>query len=387
VTHEAADRVGYCRVPAGGTACDVSSFLSFPAAPAASSPSPHAQVFTPAPNKVVILAACTNCTGIAQRTYRFVSTDNGATFPSVTQVGNLALNGQADYRDSGDLAVSVGASAFQAQVGPSSGSTTQVTLGQSPTYVYDASVALHPGGTKAVYAVNDLHTIGFRVFSDPSTPGITASELNTAGNWSASLLPLAGAEANNTETHVDTGPNGIYLTYRFAQPTDSRVGLRKFDPATNSFGSATYIEGSDPIEESGIAELFHSQDPSGRLHVVWRSLYDGNRLRYTHSDDGGVAFTPVANLATRETFTAPKVEAGPAGTGFATWRSGSTIRVVPIEPQAEPAPPGGPDGGPGGGGPDTTPPTAGGLTVGTRRSSRARARASPSTRARRGLRS
>ena len=92
--------------------------------------------------------------------------------------------------------------------------------------------------------------------------------------------------------------------------------------------------------------------------MVWRTLYDGNRLRYTHSDSSGANFTAAANLATRETFLSPQVEAGPDGTGFAAWRSGSSIRVVRIDPQPEPSGPGGP------GGPDTTPPTAGSPHIG-----------------------
>jgi hypothetical protein len=100
---------------------------------------------------------------------------------------------------------------------------------------------------------------------------------------------------------------------------------------------------------------------------VWRSLFDGNRLRYRRSDDGGTTFTAAANLAARETFLSPRVEAGPSGSGFAAWRSsGSAIRVVAIDPQPEPAAPGGPGGGgPGGGGsPDTTAPSAGSFTMG-----------------------
>jgi hypothetical protein len=51
VTEEADNRIGYCRIPAGGTGCDSeSTFLDFPGA-TSDSPSPHAQVFTPADNK------------------------------------------------------------------------------------------------------------------------------------------------------------------------------------------------------------------------------------------------------------------------------------------------------------------------------------------------
>ena len=363
VTDEAADRIGYCRVPAGGTACDSESgFLTFPSGTSPSSPSPHAQVFTPAPNKVVILASCTNCTGIAQRTYRFISTNNGVSFDAGTQVGNLALNGQADYIDTGNVALSVEASDFQAQVGPSPGTVTQLALGQSPLYVYDASVAVDPGGTRAVYAVDNLNAVAYRVFQDPSTPGITAAELNNVANWSGSLLPLSSPESDNTETHVDTGPSGLYLTYLSNQPGDARVGLRKFDAGTNTFGAPAYIQGADPIEDAGIGYVNHSEDASGRIHAVWRSLYDDGRLRYTRSDTSGANFSAAANLALRETFFDPVAEAGPDGNGFAVWRGdASSIRVVPIDPQPEPAAPGGPGGG---GGPDTSPPTTGGFAIG-----------------------
>ena len=100
------------------------------------------------------------------------------------------------------------------------------------------------------------------------------------------------------------------------------------------------------------ASSYHSQDAAGRLHVVWRTLYYGNRLRYTplrrRRRD---LHAPPANLATARDLPGParrgQVRRGP---GFAVWRSsGSAIRVVRIDPQPEPAGPGGPGpGGPGG---------------------------------------
>ena len=359
---EAEDQVGYCRIPAGGTACDSeSTILAFPgASPSASSSGDHAQVFSPVPNKVVILASCIQCpTGdSSNNTYRFVSTNNGADFAVPVQVGDLELNGQSAFINTSNVGLSVAGATFQGQ--NNSNPTTHVALGSSPTYVYDASVVAGPSATKAVYAVNDLHTVWYRVFTDPVAP-VTVPDLNTAGNWSGSPLLLPGAEGNNDETMLSSGPNGVYLTYRFKQATENRIGLRKFDATSNTFGNATYIEGDDPIENSSIQESHHSQDASGRLHVVWRTLYSGNRLRYRRSDDGGATFTPAANLATGESFFSAKVEAGPAGTGFAAWRSsGNSIRVVPIDPQPEPAGPGG------GGGPDTTAPSASGFSMGDR---------------------
>jgi hypothetical protein len=354
-TDEGADRVGYCRIPAGGTACDSeSTFLPFPTVEPASSSGDHAQVFTPAPDKVVILASCTQCPGTGDRTYRFISTDNGASFPSAgVEVGSLDLNGQSAFINSGDVALAVSGRLFQGQDNPPGG---EITLGETPSSVYDASTALVPATTKALYAVNDLNTVRYRVFTDPAGP-TTAADLSNITYWSATKL-LSAAEGNNDETHLGSGPNGVFLTYRYGQPTENKIGLRKFDAATNTFGAASYIEGDDTIENNGIGESHHSQDASGRLHVVWRSLFDGNRLRYRRSDDGGATFTPAGNLATRETFLSPYVEAGPSGTGFAAWRSsGNAIRVVPIDPQPEPA-------GPGGGDPDTTRPSAGAFSVG-----------------------
>ena len=366
VTGEADNRIGYCRIPAGGSACDSeSTFLDFPGA-GSDSPSPHAQVFTPADNKVVILASCHTCPDLPNRTFRYISLNNGVSFPSAgIQVGNLQLNGQAAFINSTDVALAVSGATFQGQDDPAPGSTVTASLGQGGS-VFDASVAV-ASATEVVYAVNDLHTVEYRVFTDPGTAGITPAELNNEANWGGvdATKFLPNPEGNNQETVLGSGPNGVYLTYLYGTPGENHIGLRKYDPATDSFSNGTFIEGADPIENSGIGESNHSQDASGRLHVVWRSLYDGNRLRYTRSDTTGANFSPAANLATRETFFAPKVAAGPAGTGFAVWRgSANAIRVVALEPQPEPAPPGG--GGPGGGGPapDTTPPTAGGLTVG-----------------------
>ncbi|HYN90414.1 MAG TPA: hypothetical protein VER75_00735, partial [Thermoleophilaceae bacterium] len=186
LTDEAADRIGYCRVPAGGAACDSeSTFLTFPPAPSASSSGDHAQVFTPAADKVVILASCTQCPGSANRTYRFISTNNGVDFSAAVEVGSIRLNGQAAYMNTDDVALSVSGRIFQGQDNPAS--ATDLTLGVTASSVYDASAATVPASTKAVYAVNDLDTVRYRVFSDP-VPGTSAADLNNVANWGGNQL-------------------------------------------------------------------------------------------------------------------------------------------------------------------------------------------------------
>jgi len=359
------DRLHYCRVPAGGTACDgESTVLDFAGPTLTANAVGNAQVFTPLANRVVVLATCWACGvgGITDRTFRWISTNNGADFGAPVEVGNnLALNGQAAYVNSLNLSLGVEGTPFQATdpgTAPNP-ETATVSLASGGLFVYSPAVVYDETLDRAVYATNDLDTVKYAVQTD-ATP--TAPELNNVANWQTDRL-LSSPEGDNDETALSSGPSGVLLTYRWFVPNDNRLGLRKFDTGTNTFGGPVYIEGADPIDNNSLDYPHHSQDSSGRIHVVWRSLHDDGRLRYSRSDDGGTTFSAAANLATKETFIDPIVEANSTGAGFATWNtnaSSGTIRVVPIDPQPEPAGPGGP----GGGGPDTSPPTAGGFAVG-----------------------
>jgi hypothetical protein len=356
------DQVHYCRAPAGGSACDSeSTVLAFPGPTTTANSTGDAQVFTPAANKVVIVASCWACAtgGITDRTFRWISTNNGVDFGAPVQVGNsLHINGQAGYINSGDMTLGTESSSVQTtDAAAPAPDTATAMLSSGGLFVYTPSFVYSEALDRAVWAVSDLDTVKFAYRAD-ATP--TAAELNNVANWQIDKL-LSGAEGDNAETHLSSGSNGIFLTYKWFVANDSRIGLRKFDPATNTFGAPTYVEGADPIDNNSLDYPYHSQDGSGRLHVVWRTLHDDGRLRYTRSDDGGATFTPAANLAIKETFIDPIVEAAPSGAGFAVWKGigTSTIRVVPIDPQPEPS-----AGGPGGGGPDTTRPTAGGFSAG-----------------------
>jgi hypothetical protein len=364
LTEEAGDRVQYCRVPAGGSACDgESDLISFPTGAAANAQG-NAQVFTPAANKVVILASCWQCGsgGVTDRVFRWISTNNGVSFAAAVEVGRIDLNGETSYLNTGDIGLGTSGTIFQAMDdGPS---TLEVNLGGGFPFVYSPTTALVPGMSKAVYAVNDLDTVKYAVFEDGNAGAITAADLNTAGFWTTPNF-LPAAEGDNDETHLSSGSAGVFLTYRYFDPNDNRVGLRRLDPVAETFGGPVHVEGPSVIDNNSADYPHHSQDAAGRLHIVWRTLYDGGRLRYRRSDDGGTTFMPVGNLAIRETFIDPIVEAGPAGTGFAIWGYGAggatTVRIVPIDPQFEAEP----GTGPGGGG-DTTDPSVGGFSASDR---------------------
>jgi hypothetical protein len=365
---ESPDRVHYCRVPAGGSACDAESgTLSFPDStlPNDAHAIGAAQVFTPVENKVVIVASCWACgpspNGTANRAFRFISVDNGANFVAVDEVGDLGVSGQSGWYEPTNMTLGTEGGIFQAMDSPSP-ETTDVDLATGGLFVFSPAVVYNANLDRVVYAVNDLDVVKYAYRVDDSP---TVGELNSAANWQFDRT-LSGAEADNDETHLSTGPSGIFLTYRYVVANDSRIGLRRFETSSNTFSPPVYAEGPDAIDNNSLDYPYHSQDGAGRLHFVWRTLHDDGRLRYSRSDDGGATFTPAANLALRETFIDPIVEAAPSGAGFAAWKGIGTsdIRVVPIDPQPEPAPPAGPGPGPGGGGPDTTPPASGPITIG-----------------------
>jgi hypothetical protein len=363
------DDVFYCRVPAGGSACDGESIgLEFgdTGAPDVPDSNGSAQVFAPAADKVVVVASCTQCGagGTTDRTYRWVSTNNGVDFAAPVEVGNdLTVDGQAGYLNTGDIALGVGATNFMA-MDAATITSQDFNLGDFPVSAHPAVVP-GPDASQAVHALtNGAGSVRYAVFNDPALP-VTEADLNAPGNWD-DLNGLPAAESSNSETHLSSGGNGVLLSYlaNFTVGT-ARVGLRRFDPATDTFGAPTHVQGLSHIERNGLDFPHHSQDAGNRIHFVWRTLHDGGRLRYIRSDDGGATFTAAANLALRESFQDPLVEAGAAGTGFAAWRTtGGEIRIVPIDPQPE-----GAAAGPGGGGPggiDTSDPSVGGFEASDR---------------------
>jgi hypothetical protein len=356
--------VGYCRVSAGAEACNRTELLAFGGSNPQTTGRPV--VFTPAPNKVVIVAGCWNCGaggGLTNRTYMWTSLNNGDAFASPVEIGRtMETNGTGVWLE--DAGIFVGVNGSRAKAADLTAGTG-VQYASGSLFVYGPDVARVPGTQKLVAATNDLDVVQYGVFKGPA---LTAPNVNNVVNWNINQ-PLSAAEGDNSESDLSSGPNGVYLTYQYFVVNDNRIGLRRFDPTTDTFGAATYVEGPDAIDNNGLAYPDSFQDPNGRLHVAWRSLHGGGRLRYTVSDTSGANFSAAANLAAQESFVDPKVGAGADGKGFAVWTNGTVgnVRIVALDPQAEPVtpPPGGGGGTiPPGGGGGTTPPPGGGLPIG-----------------------
>ena len=324
-------QVGYCRVSSEATSCNRTEILDFPGSTEAQRAG-KAEVFTPAPEKVVIIAGCWLCpTGTQNRIYRWISTNNGASFGAPVEIGTGPdTNGRGAWLD--DVSIYVGTSAANAKAALVDG-TDGVTYATGGLFVYGPEVVRVPGTNKLVAATNDLAVVKYGVYK--GSP-LSAANINNVANWEVDKT-LSSPEPDNSNTALNTGPNGVYLTYQDFVAGDSHVVLRHFDASTNTFGGATFIEGPDTIDDQSLGAPDSFQDPAGRIHVVWTTLHDGGRLRYTVSNTSGTGFTTAGTLAKSEGFYEPEVSAGPDGHGFAVWTPNisGAIRVVPLDPQQE----------------------------------------------------
>lgn len=366
---EGPDRIGYCRIPKNATACDLTRELSFPpntdkSAVGQGSP----QVFVPSAGKVVIVGACFMCgTGsdATDRTFRWISSTGGASFPATpNEVANrLDPDGDGAYVQTGDVVVGIGSSTSGGSrilAGPTSLTTAPASV-LAGGHEYSPAVVRVPGQTQLVAAASSLDAISYSVFSGALTP----SNINNAANWSGAKPPTAPVD--DDESSLGAGGAGVFLAFKRFIPNDNQVIVQRYDPTSKAFGAPLPIEGPSPIDNHSADYTDIAVDNAGP-HVIWRTLFDDGRLRYRRSTDGGASYGPVMNIATRDTYIDPQIAVAPDGSsGFAAWTGigNTTVRVVPLDPQPEPVvvvepdPPVSPPPPP----PDRTAPVISGLSV------------------------
>lgn len=351
--------VAYCRVPAGGTSCDRGHVLDFGVASAQSAG--RALVFAPAANKVVVVATCWNCPGGVNRTFLWTSNNNGESFTAQGQIGETTTMqslGAGEWLDDAGMFVSASGAKIKATLRLGPGHYPEgdgLPFITSGLFSYGTQVVRQPATNLLVAASNDLGTVKYAVYTGGVLDHTAINKDVAPINWERDLA-FPDPETGSKETALASGPNGVYISYLSGPVGSPQISLRRLDPGTLRFGPPVHVQGTDGIEKGTIDLPDSYQDAAGRLHLVWRSLYNEGRLRYRVSDTSGSNFGPVGTLAKKEQFFDPEVAAGPAGTGFAVWNStGNTVRVVALEPEAESASggPGGP-GGPGGDSPRVT---------------------------------
>ena len=195
-TDAANTQVGYCRVSSEATSCNRTEILSFPGSTEAQGAG-KAEVFTPAPEKVVIVAGCWLCpTGTENRIYRWISTNNGASFSSPTEIGTGPdTNGRGAWLD--DVSIYVGTTDSHVKAAVTD-LEPGVLFASGGLFVYGPEVARVQGTTKLVTATNDLAVVKYGVYN--GSP-LSAVNINKVANWEVDKT-LPSPEPDNSNTAV-----------------------------------------------------------------------------------------------------------------------------------------------------------------------------------------
>lgn len=324
--------VGYCRLPAGASACDRQQVLQFPSNRGLAKSGGDVTVEVVSDALLRITSACYVCgVGDAQEgIQRWASADGGASFAAEPSLGGTPTNAGM-----GPDGITVGPGVYVTPADgdkviarPGTADAQAVDMAAGADFVQTPSIVQVPGQTRLIYAVSDLFNIRVGVFRGPD---FAATTLMYPGYW-ATDGGLPSPESGVRDTRLTTGPSGVWLTYAQKVPLDDHVRVRRFDAAKNVFGTARSLESSTETD-SIVDDVSSGQDGAGRVHVVWRTDLGSNLLRYTRSDPSGGTFAAAATIAQRELFANPEVGAGPDGTGWVLWQGegDSPIRALRVD--------------------------------------------------------
>ncbi len=311
----------FCRLPRGGTACQ----------------NPSTVVSTTGNSLTAPIAAVDGATvrivsyrygeGVpdSSATYVFTSTDGGNTFDAGTQAGNVPIR---DGVFGPGVGFSLVTSAFsgggvyqriEADGTPKATSSAQF----STTHVYEGAIGLADANTPVVTYTNGSGQ-GKVWRCEGCDPAV--KDPNDINSWTG------GDDIGNADdAHFAGGPIGLFL-----KTSDSLTGgnliVRKY--AAGGFGPAVTIPGA-----TGEHPQSHmTQDPGGRLHVVWPRIdTDANRLYYATSDDGANWVTGALHQGTELLYDV-RAAAAPDHVGLAVWDTGGSASEVHYIPMG-PAPP------------------------------------------------
>ena len=345
---EIGDRVRFCQVPRGATACATTVELNPGFDPDASF------LLRDASGLYIVMPHY-----VAGKTYLWKSGDGGATWgamqqiydqPNTTDATEPILGPQA-----GETTIASwnpGREVFAAKLdGSESASTARAELpaGGVGSLVYDLAVA--PTTDNGLVGVaNNLDKLFFWRMNPALDP-------SAAGNWSAAPTEIGAGE----DSRVAGGSSGTFLLSALeGSGIPSQTEIRKW--TGSGFGAPVVVAAERPyINDIAVG-------PSGAVAAIWRknesSLDD--RLRFALSTDGGASFG-LSTIAFEDVVMASMdVSIASDNHGFAVYLGGAVdgsgaknhIRMASTDPLPDPvvAPP--PGGGSGGGGAPATPSTA-----------------------------
>jgi hypothetical protein len=309
--------VDLCRLPRGATTCAVRTELT-PEFDAFSSP----YVFLPAPGVVqVVTNRC--CYAGPNKTLLYTSTNSGASFQGPVQIGTLDPSGDAILGPGNAI------SAITADV-------TAGTFFQRSSLDGSGVAAPEPrlsrdryGGT--VGLVNGSLVAAFWDFEAGVPPHLDFSvfsglgDASDAASWTSPALATQGKLPR-----IASGPAGLFLMYQPDAPgEETPFFVRRFNGAF--FGDPLAVSGTEVGTDNDLFE-----DPSGRLHALWRT--PGGDLRYAGSPDAAQWTAPATLTSDAQGALGPQVATAPDGIGVAVWQKDreGDVSVGEIPPSAKP---------------------------------------------------
>lgn len=338
--------VGYCKLPRGATACSLTKVLTA----TSSSRIGGLNIFAPSPTSIRIFGG-TQCGGSLEGVVRFASATGGASFVTTcktTGIGGIAPTHGANLLDAQDRFLGAGGAASGRYFLALPSGTTTTAASSIPIFStyndYEVSLAKTGAGAggrlvAAARAYDAANHVKYAVFPNDADDAPLA-DLNNPAKWIRDLQ-ITGTGDIDDPPLLAGGPAGIFIAYENSGTGADRIDIRKFNPATNTFGTPVHMGGT--ARDTNMSQIRFAQDPSGRLHLAW-STGGLTRLRYTTSTDGFQTSTTAGSLAESDNgLYRPDVAAAPDGQGTAVYEEGSTIMAVPLvatpDPVDTPPPP------------------------------------------------
>jgi hypothetical protein len=317
----------YCRVTAGGTACQPTTLAALP-----QNSSRHPFVLL-RPSDGVLLVVVTGYDAATHfTTYLYSSADGGTTWARPATVGGGLDDVVAAQLTPDGTAIdllgdaSEGLAFQRVPIGAGAESRTVKLLGPS-SYRFNPTLGTLPDGRPYVSATSGGHRTGYRVFN--------GGDLYQDAAWT----PWAGARAmSGSRPSTGNGPSGAWL----ALYSGKRLHVLRWNgtrfAVPRTMGTLAGVGGGDVGESIGIADPWDLEvDLAGRVHVTWEvpnSLCSSFLcILYRRSEPSGFGPTFVYPLGRTTDFAAKSLvaAANSGGSGWIVWDDeGGRIRAVPL---------------------------------------------------------
>jgi hypothetical protein len=300
--------VTFCRIPAGATACAVTTAI----APAGT----NAKVFADAAGNPVVFV---NCAGCGET--RYASTDGGATFAAGEVAGTLSGAGLGSAFDPavGVLYAMTDAARFQRM--PAAGAP-EAQLAEGAASGASVAYADRNGTRTLIAAYNQGRRLRYRT--------TTAAEPDAAAAWTPARTVVGSGPAVSP---LVTGPGGFSVLTEEDCPDHCYIVIRHPPQAQEA---ASIV--AQPFTDDHVTNIDLTADAAGsRLHMVAREPNYGE-LSYATSTDGD-RFTRSQRLTVEDAVAGAQVAGGArAGQGWVVWVAGADAADRRIRARELPAP-------------------------------------------------